>query len=35
MYLRLDCIKNVTVERTRNEHNRNDKTSQMMKMEGK
>jgi hypothetical protein len=35
VYLLVDYIKNVTVEKTRNEHNRNDKTSQMMEMEGK
>jgi hypothetical protein len=31
----VDYIKNVTVERIRNEHNHGDKTSQMMEMEGK
>jgi len=35
VYLLVDYIKNVTVGRTRNEHNRGDKTSQMMDMEGK
>jgi len=35
VYLLVDYMKNVTVGRTRNEHNRGDKTSQMMEMEGK
>jgi len=35
VYLLVDYIKNVKVERTRNKHNRGHKTSQMMEMEGK
>jgi len=31
----VDYIKNITVGRTRNEHNRSDKTSHIMEMEGK
>jgi len=35
VYLLMDYIKNVTVERTKHEHNHGDKTSQMMEMVGK